>query len=151
MNEAAFARLLNDLKTAADDARKLAVLDKQKADEDAAKALVLKMEAEVARVEADKAKVVAMEAAIVAKEAALVAKNEKAQAEKDKKKADYKALLADASRSFFEGSYGDTRKKLNSLKKDYEELCDVEWEQLMNAASAPDTVSLPRPALNLTR
>ncbi|MBC7817052.1 MAG: hypothetical protein IAG10_09220, partial [Planctomycetaceae bacterium] len=69
----------------------------------------------------------------------------KANAEQAERKAAYKAGLADANRIFFEGRYRDTRIKLESLKKAYADLCKEEWDQLMNAASAPQAVSLSKP------
>ena len=137
-------------KTAAEMDRELAKKETTKAKEETTIAQTATMKADEARVAANKAKMEAEKAALVAEKQKLQAEEDKKNAEIAKNKADYKALLADASRSFFEGSYGDTRKKLNSLKKDYADLCDVEWEQLMNAASAPDTVSLPKPVESIS-
>ncbi|MFM9964999.1 MAG: protein kinase domain-containing protein [Planctomycetaceae bacterium] len=109
-----------------------------KADAEAKLALVAKMNAEDATMKAEVARVAAEKAGQKAQESAIAAKKEQA-------KADYRAGLADASRSFFEGSYVDTRKKLISLKKDFAELCGPEWEQLMNAASAPQVISMAKP------
>lgn len=140
-------------KMKAEQASELAKMETEKANEKTAKALVAQSDAEAASVKAAKAK-------IEADKTALLAMNQRAQAEADKMKAEqaemraaYKAGLADASRTFFEGNYPATRRKLNQLRKVYSDLCGPEWDLLMNAASAPQAVSMSMPveSISLTR
>ncbi len=44
-----------------------------------------------------------------------------------------------------EGRYPDARKKLEELKKKYEQRCKDEWDQLWNTVNAPQAVSLSKP------
>jgi WD40 repeat protein/serine/threonine protein kinase len=112
--------------------------DTRKAKKDTELAVAAQKKAEELSLEADQKRIDADKKAAEAKLA-------EAKAKENQRQAAYKAELADASRTFYEGNYPDTIKKLTALKAKYDELCGAEWEQLMNAASAPEAVSLAKP------
>lgn len=160
-----------DLKNEAVIAKDMADEAKKKAEKQAEDAKLAAIEADKKAADADKKAIEANEKAVAANKkaadaaiaqaaaeklkiqadkdaaAALVAKM---NAERDKRKADYQKGLADATRIFFEGNYPGTLQKLADLKKEYKELCGPEWDQLRNAASAPDAVSLSKPVESMS-